>query len=400
VSSDEASEESRRANGGVWKSRVFVSVLLLGSAMALQSVQVPLPAIAGEIGQVSSVASVVAVDSVNAVPVSKDAPPTVKSKVLTPRPAGIVDPSIATTTTTIAPGTFVTIPLLPVALPRWEPTKIAAVGDLVCAPSGTTTATTCRHRAVSDRIVADGTIRAFLPLGDLVYDNGEAATFNSAYRDSYGRLLAMTHPAPGNHEYGSAALPYFDFFGARAGTAGKGWYSRDLNPAWHLVALNSNCDRVGCGPDSEQMAWLRSDLAASRAPCTIAMWHHPRFSSGSRHGDNVWTSTMWDALANAGAEVVLTGHEHHYERFAPLKSDGSPAPTVGTGAGNGGGLVQFISGAGGKSLYPLGATRPGSEARVENRFGYLEMILGDQVYSWRFIAEDGTVFDQGVGSCQ
>ncbi len=271
-----------------------------------------------------------------------------------------------------------------------RPARIAAVGDLACPAGEQASVDQCHQGPVSDLLVADRSLAAFFALGDLQYDAGDPAAFSTSYEQSYGRLKRITFPAPGNHEYGTpGAAGYFDYFGARAGPRGTGWYSADLAPGWHLVVLNSNCDEVGCEVGSEQETWVRRDLAQSGAPCTIAIWHHPRFASGTQHGDAPDTAALWAALDAAGAELVLTGHEHQYERFEPLHADGSL----------GGGLVSFVVGTGGKSLYPFGTPKPGSAVRIANQFGYLSLVLTDRKYTWGFVGEDGVVSDRGSGVC-
>lgn len=231
-----------------------------------------------------------------------------------------------------------------------------------------------------------------LTLGDTVYEGGTAEEFARCYAPSWGRHLGRTRPAPGNHDYGNGrATAYFDYFGDVAGERDKGWYSFDVG-RWHLVALNSNCTIVGgCGAGSEQERWLRADLAAHPSRCTLAYWHHARFSSGL-HGSNPVTAGLWLALEDAGADVVLTGHDHDYERFAPLAPDGRPTTT--------GGIRQFVVGTGGRSLYPFGVPVAGSEVRSAAAFGVLQLTLRDENYDWRFLPVAGSKFtDSGSDAC-
>ncbi|MDX6536542.1 MAG: hypothetical protein QOD37_883 [Gaiellales bacterium] len=276
---------------------------------------------------------------------------------------------------------------------------VAAAGDIACDPTiidfnaGQGTATTCRQLAVSSAILPGG-YRAVLPLGDEQYNAGTAAAFAASYKPSWGRLNAIAHPVVGNHEYGSpGAAPYFAFFGASAGTAGQGWYSFDVG-SWHLIALNSNCARIagGCGPGSPQEEWLRADLAAHPVRCTLAYWHHPLFTSG-QEGPTPETSTFWNDLIAAGADIVLNGHEHHYERFAPQTTTGQPDAMRG--------LRQFIVGTGGVNHMSFkAATAANSEVRDSTSFGFLDLTLGDQFYSWRFVPTAPDAFsDSGTGSC-
>lgn len=235
----------------------------------------------------------------------------------------------------------------------------------------------------------EGTV---VTLGDNVYDRGTAVAFARCYAPSWGRHRGRTRPALGNHDYvNGRALAYFDYFGDAAGERGKGWYSFDLG-SWHLVALNSNCAVAGgCGPGSQQERWLRADLAAHPARCTLAYWHHARFSSGL-HGNNDVTAALWLALHEAGADVVLVGHDHDYERLAPVDPDGRPAPT---------GMRQFVVGTGGRSLYPFRAPVAGSEVRHAAGYGVLELTLKDGAYDWRFLAVEGSSFsDTGSATCR
>ena len=269
--------------------------------------------------------------------------------------------------------------------------SIAAAGDLSCEPGSKTEKQVCHQVGVSSRVLADPTIALFLPLGDNQYEKGALTSYQAAYAPSYGRLGARTHPVPGNHEYNTEnATGYFAYFATAAGDPAKGYYSYDIGTRWHAVALNSNCDSVACGADSAQVQWLRSDLGASKRPCTIAYWHHPRFSSGTTHGGSADVAAFWSALYQGHADIVLNGHEHNYERFDPQSPTGSPDAN---------GVREFVVGTGGASLYPLGAAKANSAARVANTFGFLKLTLGERTYQWRFVAEDGKVLDRGTGSC-
>jgi hypothetical protein len=278
----------------------------------------------------------------------------------------------------------VTTPRTAVKAAGQRSTTMLAAGDIAsCASDGDE-----QTAALLDTL--PGTV---LTLGDTVYDDGSADQFARCYAPSWGRFRDRTYPAPGNHDYQTAdASGYFGFFGPGAGQRGKGWYSFDLG-RWHLVALNSNCDAVGgCQPGSEQERWLRSDLAAHRARCTLAFWHHPRFSSGTTHGSDAAVGGLWTALYQAGGDVVLVGHEHNYERFAPLDPLGEVDPARG--------MRQFVVGTGGRSHYPFGSPLPGSEARNSDSFGLLELQLRPTSYTWRFLpAQGGSFQDAGVGSC-
>ncbi len=199
-------------------------------------------------------------------------------------------------------------------------------------------------------------------------------------------------PVPGNHDYKTAgAAPYFAFFGDVAGAPGQGWYAYDLG-AWRLYALNSNCEDVGgCGVDSPQERWLRADLAAHPSTCILAYWHHARFSSGELHADDPRTDALWRALEAAGADVVLTGHDHDYERFAPQDHRGQAAPT---------GIREFVVGTGGSGLRAMGTIAPTSEAHIARVYGVLAMQLRADGYDWSFLPVAGeTATDSGSGAC-
>jgi hypothetical protein len=240
--------------------------------------------------------------------------------------------------------------------------------------------------------ILDAQTGTIATLGDNVYEHGTPEEFAACFGPSWGRHKARTRPSPGNHEYATpGAAGYFGYFGAAAGDPSKGYYSYDLGP-WHVVALNSNCTAVGgCGRSSPQHEWLRADLAASGASCTLAYWHHPRFSSGP-HGSNAITEALWQALHEAGAEVVLNGHDHLYERFTPQSSLGIRDDAFG--------IRQFTVGTGGRSLYPVVARHRNSEVVNADAYGVLKLTLRDGAYSWEFLAEAGKTFaDSGSAAC-
>ena len=235
----------------------------------------------------------------------------------------------------------------------------------------------------------DGLPGTVLALGDEAYDGGTAADFVSCYDPAWGRHKYRTRPIPGNHEYyGTRDLRgYFEYFGPQAPAE---YYSYDLG-AWHVVALNSNCDRVGCGPGSPQERWLRADLAAHPAACTLAYLHHPRFSSGP-HGGEPRVGPLWQALYDAGAAVVLDGHDHLYERFAPQDPAGRVDPVRG--------IRQFTVGTGGGELYRVRAIAPNSEVRSDDTWGVLRLALEPSSYTWEFIPVAGRSFaDAGSATC-
>jgi hypothetical protein len=241
--------------------------------------------------------------------------------------------------------------------------------------------------ASTDELV--GHLAARLPgtialLGDNAYPHGSQDDYANCFDPTWGGFLDRIQPVPGNHEYETReASAYFSYFGARVGRLGEGWYSYDVG-AWHVIALNSECSAIrGCGRGSPELAWLIADLAAHPAECTLAYWHHARYSSGL-HGDNKMTQGLWQALSDAGADIVLEGHDHDYERMAPID-----------------GIRSFVVGTGGRSLYawPDGPG-PYTEVRANDTYGLLQLTLGAADYSWQFIpAGGGTFTDAGSGTC-
>ncbi|HEX8452689.1 MAG TPA: metallophosphoesterase [Longimicrobium sp.] len=224
-------------------------------------------------------------------------------------------------------------------------------------------------------------------LGDNAYERGTEEEYARCYDPSWGRHKARTRPTPGNHEYATPnAAPYYAYFGAAAGNPGEGWYSYELG-AWHVVVLNSEVPRT---PDSPQIQWLRADLAAHPARCTLAYWHKPRFSSGP-HGNNEAMQPFWDALYEAGADVVLTGHDHIYERFAPMTPDGRADAARG--------IRSFVVGTGGRSLYDIASVAANSQFRQNTAIGIIRFELAESSYRWRFIPTSGAPMDEGSASC-
>ena len=281
------------------------------------------------------------------------------------------------------------------ALPLSAQVTVVAVGDIACDPAdagyngGAGTTTRCRMMATSDLAISLSPA-AVLLLGDNQYENGTLAKFQASYEPSWGRLKAVTRPIPGNHEYLTAgAAGYYAYFGAAAGDPAKGYQSFDLG-GWHLIGLNSNCAAVGgCGAASAQGQWLAADLAAHPDVCTLAYWHHPRFSSGP-HGDDPITADFWTILQAAGADLILTGHDHGYERFARQTASGVADPD---------GIQQFVVGTGGKNLTAVNVIRANSQVRNYSAFGVLELKLWPDGYKFRFLGVNGAVLDSGRGLC-
>jgi hypothetical protein len=224
---------------------------------------------------------------------------------------------------------------------------------------------------------------AVLLLGDNQYPSGELDDYRRYYHPTWGRFKARTRPVPGNHEYQtSGAAGYFAYFGKRARPKGRSYYSFDLG-GWHLIALNSSIDH---GPGSAQERWLRADLVATAKRCILAYWHFPRFSSGAHQGNWGSVGAFWNDLYDAGADVVLSGHEHSYERFARQ----TPWAKISWW-----GLHQFVVGTGGARLLGFAAPKQNSQVRIGDAYGVLELVLHPASYEWRFVSEDGAVLDQG-----
>ena len=214
-------------------------------------------------------------------------------------------------------------------------------------------------------------------------------------------MKSITHPVPGNHEYQTSggtdcdvsgnAAGYFSYFGAAAGALSQGYYSFDIGQ-WHLIALNSTCAAVdGCGPGSPEETWLRADLQSHPSTCTLAFWHHPRFTSGSV-GDDTEVGAVWQDLLAEDVDVVLNGHAHGYERFAPQDASENYDPAHG--------IREFAIGTGGDDFHPFAFSKPLSEARQDDTFGVLSLTLHATGYDWQFLPVAGQAFsDDGSASC-
>jgi hypothetical protein len=229
-------------------------------------------------------------------------------------------------------------------------------------------------------------------LGDSVYDSGTPTEFAECYDPTWGRFKDRTRPAVGNHEYLTpGAEGYFGYFGPAGGEQGLGYYSYDLG-AWHIVAINSVCWEVGgCGRDAAQAQWLAADLRDHPARCTLAYWHFPLYSSGT-HGSIDFVQNYWDLLYEAGAEIVLAGHDHSYERFAPQDGQGRADPDRG--------IREFVVGTGGGSHYGFPTELPNSEVRHTGTFGVLVLTLYEDRYEWEFVPVAGESFtDRGEAVC-
>jgi hypothetical protein len=270
---------------------------------------------------------------------------------------------------------------------------IVAAGDIAnCAGEGD---------EATARLVGGIEGATVLTLGDNAYPDGTAEDFRECYEPTWGQFKERTKPIPGNHDYETeGARGYFDYFGVdyfgdAAGSPDEGYYSYELE-SWHIVALNSNCGEgeVRCGPDSSQRRWLEEDLTANsdEGQCTLAYMHHPRFSSGEEHGSTPKVEPLWEALYEAGADVVLSGHEHNYERFAPQDPEGRADPQRG--------IREFVVGSGGMSHYPIVEPIANSEVHNDEVYGVLKLTLLPHSYEWQFVPVEGETFsDSGSGRC-
>jgi hypothetical protein len=291
--------------------------------------------------------------------------------------------------------------------PSWQPAgfdpAIAAAGDIACDPGdshfngGLGTPGMCRQLRTSNLMLGMDLSRVLM-LGDGQYEDGAFNKWQVSYGPSWGRLKGLTSPAPGNHEYETpGASGYFDYFngpGVQTGPAGDrstGYYSYDIG-AWHVLALNSECTRVGgCDANSPEVRWIRADLAAHPAFCTLAYLHRPMFSSGKfATPDRV--RAIWDALFQGGADLVLNGHDHVYERFAPQRPDGTGDPVHG--------IRQFTVGTGGQHNTALVTEAPNSQVADDATLGVLRLTLHRDRYDWRYFSTPvGDFTDAGSTRC-
>jgi hypothetical protein len=271
----------------------------------------------------------------------------------------------------------------PPRLPSGE--VIVAAGDIAdCASEGDEATAT----------LVGGIEGTVLTMGDNAYPDGTAQDFEECYEPSWGQFKERIRPSPGNHEYETeGARGYFDYFGDAAGDPDKGYYSFDLG-AWHIVALNSNCSEVlRCGPGSPQGRWLKEDLAANDGePCTLAYFHHPLFTSGAYRPGVDWMEHLWEILYAGGVDVVLNGHDHNYQRFAPQDPEGRVDPEDG--------IRQFVVGTGGRSLYEISNPIANTEIYNDQTYGVLELSLQQNRYEWEFVPVEGESFtDSGAAQC-
>lgn len=264
--------------------------------------------------------------------------------------------------------------------PPASPIQIVAAGDIG----------ECGFGALQTGKLLDNLTGPLLALGDLAYMNGSMANFRDCYDPAWGRHQGRTKPVPGNHEYETdrSASGYFDYFGELAGERGQGYYAFTAGP-WRIIALNSEIPATAGSP---QATWLRAELQTNRFPCTLAYWHRPLFSSGPNGPQDLANDApknAWKTLQEFGADVVLNGHDHMYERFDPQDADGKASPN---------GIREFIAGTGGAHLYTPGPAKPNSVVRA-SVYGILVMTLSANSYQWDFASVGNTFRDTGSGAC-
>lgn len=225
--------------------------------------------------------------------------------------------------------------------------------------------------------------------GDNSNEDGSLKQYTQCFGPSWGQFLERIRPAAGNHDYTSVdAADYFAYFGTAAGNPDAGYYSYDAG-SWHIVVLNSNCNRINCNPEGPQLTWLKADLESHPNACSLAIFHHPRFTSGLTEGGALYN--FWDILYQYNTEIVINGHDHDYERFAPQNPLGQADPL---------GIREFVVGTGGASQYGLGTRKANSEVFHSGTFGVLKLTLGEGVYQWEFLPVAGESFtDSGSGIC-
>jgi len=288
----------------------------------------------------------------------------------------------------------------------WIYSSILTIAVLIAllVPSGTATAadpvfvgagdiaSCARTQDEATAKLLDGITGSVFAAGDNAYEKGTAKEYTDCYAPTWGRHVRRTWPVPGNHDYETpGAKGYFGYFGSRAGDPSKGYYSFDIG-AWHVLMLNSNCSAIGgCGATSPQGKWLRSDLAANPKTCTIAVWHHPRFTSRRTTPDGL-TNSLWQALYQYGADLVINGHQHDYERFAPQTPAGAADPSFG--------IREFVVGTGGAALVGFSTTMKNSEVRNSQTYGVLRLTLHATSYDFAFVPIAGQSFrDSGSTAC-
>lgn len=298
--------------------------------------------------------------------------------------APVIQPS-PSSTITITPTSTPTDTPTPVPTPA--PAVLIGAGDIsVCGLDGAS-----RTAALLARLINQYPQAEIFTAGDNAQVMGLMQEYMDCFSPTWGRFWDRIHPSPGNHDwFTESGRDYFTYFGEAAGEAGNGYYSYDLGE-WHIVSLNSNCDAAGCEEGSAQVEWLRADLQQNQARCTLLYWHHPLWSSGTVPISPAGQA-FWRIASEYGAEIVVNGHDHYYERFAPLDQDGNVNFETG--------IRPFIVGTGGAWLFELDEPLAITEARDNTSFGVIKFLLYPDRYEWEYVAADGSPFtDSGTGTC-
>ena len=275
---------------------------------------------------------------------------------------------------------------LPKPLPHNTTVTIVAAGDIACDPAHNLNQPHDCDQAATASLIGQLAPAAVLTLGDNQYEDNTLAAYMSVFDPTWGAYKSIIYPTIGNHEYLTpGGVGYFQYFGFPA------YYSYNLGD-WHIISLDSECQYVGgCSAGSPQEKWLKTDLAAYPRLCTMVTWHEPRWSSGE-HGNATQMTTIWSDLVAAHVDVVLSGHNHNYERFMPLDGSGNPSPA---------GTAEFVVGTGGKNHYPFSEPPlTGELVRNDNSFGVMQISLKPTGYTWRFVPAPGYTFtDSGSANC-
>ena len=268
-----------------------------------------------------------------------------------------------------------------------SPLRVVAVGDIACPADEPVTAITCQQGATA-ALARRLSPKLVLALGDLQYPGGALSDFTSGYDTSWGALKDVTRPAPGNHEYvDRGAAGYYSYFkGRQPGAPG---YYRVSASGWNIYLLNSNCAKISCAAEA---AWLNRQMAAHRSRCSLVTMHHPRYSSGSEHGSTTTVKQLWRVAYRHRNDVVLAGHDHDYERFQPMDAANHVRRRRG--------MVSFVVGTGGRSLYHLGTRKRGSAYFQNRAFGVLALDLKPGSYTWSYRATSGAQLDGGSRRCR
>ncbi len=302
-------------------------------------------------------------------------------------PIATSDPATATSTSTAIVSTPTMEPNTPtvtatLTMPAVTPTPTLPAGAAVFVGAGDISDCANNNDELTAQLL-DAIPGTVFTTGDNAYESGTSAEFADCYDPTWGRYKDRTKPIPGNHDYHTeGAAGYFQYFNNVSS-----YYAYDLG-SWRIYALNSEIDVSAA---SDQVTWLQADLLANPRQCVLTYWHRPRWSSGENHGSDPEYQTLWQILYDAGAELVLNGHEHNYERFAPMNAAGEADPL---------GLREFVVGTGGRDLYNFATILPSSEAHDDTSYGVLKLILRPSGYDWEFIPAVGSTFtDSGSAEC-